>query len=125
MHRLSETLLPILLALLLGLAPLQNAWAAVVSSPDQGGHPQQMAAMDLDQDEMSMDRYSGEKCDPCDVDDCCGGLGCSAGQCGSSFIALPSRSLQLPEIFGVAQTEQVTIPSVSTSISPFYRPPRS
>lgn len=119
MGRLYGRLLTVLMALLLGLAPLQGVLAAAASSLCQGMAMSQMDATG----EMSTDGADGQAMPVCD--NCCGSDHCANGHCASCLPAIAlSRVMPLyPSIALDSLSPDTGL--VRHLSSPLYRPPRA
>jgi len=126
MHRLSDKLLAMLLALLLGLSPLQGAMAASFAASGQGMAMHQMA--DVDDGAVATSDMASHDCDQCNSGKGCGSQGCSSGHCASclSCTMAPPLSFSLP----THPATTVTLPLenrgiVSRLTFSLFRPPRA
>jgi hypothetical protein len=125
MSRLSRQLLALLLALLMGLAPLQGAVAGMsaLSSGDQG-----MAGMSQMDHGAMMDMASGASvdhdCDQCNSDDCCSGSNCLSGHCATCAMALLPVLTSLVSPTATLRLSQVGDNLRSTLPASLFRPPR-
>ncbi|MCU7805354.1 MAG: hypothetical protein KZQ82_00530 [Candidatus Thiodiazotropha sp. (ex Lucinoma annulata)] len=120
MYRLSEKLLAILLALLLGLIPLQSVMAGFSASSEQEGWMHQMIGMHSDGTVTNSDHDHAQ----CSVDTDCSDHDCSSCQCISSTLAILPVFLNLTNASvtpGYVRSDQGVINHASSS--PF-RPPR-
>lgn len=128
MPTLTDKLLSLALALILGLSPVQAAMAGVAtggaqeqamhqpSEPD--GH---MALAQMPQEQMSQQH----ECEQAMNTDCCGGDECSAGHCNCSLIglvAVPIASRFSPPLL---QSHALSSGVISRHPIPLYRPPRA
>ena len=92
MHQSSKKLLAILLALLVGLIPLQSAMAGFADSFGQGDGVHQMTDRH-DGSHAMVDHVTGQDCEQCNIDAGCIGHSCSSGHCVSCVLGLiPVRS---------------------------------
>lgn len=91
MHRFSDKLLVILLALFLVLSPLQSVMASFVTPLDKGEAVHQMAGMHGDMDMETAHENHG--CDQCGYGSGCADHDCFSSQCASCVLAI------LPDFF--------------------------
>lgn len=128
MPTLTDKLLSLALALILGLSPVQAAMAGVamggaqeqaVSQPSEpGGH---MALVQMPQEQMSQQH----ECAQALSTDCCGDGECSAGHCNCCLIglvAMPVASRFSPPSL---QSHALSSGVISRHPIPLYRPPRA
>ena len=125
MKQSSNKLLAILLALLVGLVPLQGAMAGVVDSFDQGEGGHQMA--DRQDDSLAMVNYVlAQDCEHCKVDaGCSNGDGCSSGGCVSCVLELLPVVSSLTHQSAVSVRFRTADGFVRHSSSSLFRPPRA
>ncbi|WP_295298584.1 hypothetical protein [Thiolapillus sp.] len=125
MRILQQKIIAVLLSLLLGLLPLQGAFAA-----ETGGHQHgalsdiSMTLVNADHDRMS---DMAQDCDQCEQDSCCSGSSCSVDHCVSCTLAavlLPDTSLALPSVAAIRLAGLESQISNSTLFS-LFRPPRA
>ncbi|WP_457669100.1 hypothetical protein [Thiolapillus sp.] len=125
MRTLQQKIVAVLLSLLLGLLPLQGAFAA-----ETGGH-QHDALSDMSMDTVNADSDQmpdmAQDCDQCEQDSCCSGSSCNVDHCVSCTLAavlLPDTSLALPSVVAVKLAGQASRFSDSALFS-LFRPPRA
>jgi len=124
MHRLSQKSLALVIALLMGILPLQYAVADVASSLVQGEAVSRMADRNHGQMDIHEDQ-TGDHCDRCVTDDCCMDDICSTGACASAALALldvflfPIHPVATSGIIGA---DDGFVRHLSASV---FRPPRA
>lgn len=126
MRSLSKKLLTVLLMLLLGFLPLQNAIADIATSSDQGESVHQMKCMHDAEMVMVADQSSND-CDQCNTEPGCADCtahACSSGHCASSVLAVLS-AFSYPESHTVISKFLLVADNViGKSPSSLFRPPR-
>ena len=124
MYRLSQKTLALVIALLMGILPLQRAVAGVASSLVQGESVSRMADRNHGQMDMREDQ-AGDHCDQCVTGDCCADDICSTGACASVALALlavfslPTNHVTTSNIVGA---DDGFVSQFSASL---FRPPRA
>ena len=129
MHRSSDKLVAILLALLLGLAPLQGVLAGLLAVPQDtmvmhqamegmDSHGTQAQAGQMDHAEMD------QHCDQCDMDHCCDGVSCSFSQCASCVLALPATLPLILASYTPILGPQPLVGLITRPLTSLFRPPR-
>lgn len=123
MHRLSKKLLAIMLAILLGFAPLQGAIAGYVAVDDQPGnvhHPVSLQAnMGMPVNPSAQDH---EQCgtDLASMNHCC-----SSGHCASCAVGITQVSILSTINISEPLPIQVDDRFVSQPSTALFRPPKS
>lgn len=128
MYRSSDKRVAILLALLLGLAPLQGVLAGLLSMPqDTMAMHQAMEGMHRHgaqtgrMDHPRMDKH----CDQCNMDHCCDGVACSFSQCASCVPALPVTLPSILASYTPVLGPQPLAGLVTRPLTSLFRPPRA
>ena len=126
MRQSSKKLLAILLALLVGLIPLQSAMAGFADSFGQGDGVHQMVDTH-DGSQAMADHVMAQDCEHCKVDAGCsnGQHGCSSGHCVSCVLGL-LPVLSFPTHQSAASVRFRTADGFVRQLSSFlFRPPRA
>ena len=124
MCRLPEKLLTVLLALLLGLPPLQGALGGLIPTPNQGEELHRVAGMAADNLEMPAEQKTHD-CEQSHSQGCCDGSTCFSSQCCSCIEVLFS-SLGHPTAGFLQSCIRPTAEAfVGRPASSLYRPPRA
>ena len=125
MRQSSKKLLAILLALLVGLIPLQSAMAGFADSFGLGDGVHQMADRH-DGSQVLVDHVMAQDCEHCKVDaGCSNGQGCSSGHCVSCVLGL-FPVLSFPTQQSAASVQFRTDDGFVRQLSSFlFRPPRA
>lgn len=125
MSPLTEKLFAIVLALVLGLSPLQGAIAAAVSSAGVDTHSEFSSLQTLDDAAVTGAIDMGHDCDRCAPDGCCNGGSCASMQC-STCVAVPLASFPAAATHSTAAPESSYNHGVLTdTVASLYRPPRA
>lgn len=124
MHQLSDKLLAILLALLLGLLPIQSAMAGFAAFPDQEESVHQMVGMQTGDDAMSVDQMAHD-CEQCESDNYCKDSTCASSHCAFCVVAVPSFISLFTDHVDISYVQQADDTFLSHSVSSLYRPPRA
>ncbi len=123
MRRKPNKTVALLLALLLGLLPLQNLFAFDVAPMAHATAPS------MDTDSMAghaMDELAGSDCDECDAQSCCEQNSCTLHHCASCAV-----SAVIPrDVLALERSSDLTLPDLQQSLpanlhSSLFRPPRS
>ncbi|MEL0587326.1 MAG: hypothetical protein AAES65_21010 [Candidatus Thiodiazotropha sp. (ex. Lucinoma kazani)] len=123
MYRLSEKLLAILLALLLGLIPLQSVMAGFSASSEQEGWMHQMIGMQSDGTVTNGDHGDHDHAQ-CSVDADCSDHDCSSCQCISSTLAILPVLLNLTNVSVIPGYVRTDPGIINHAPSSPFRPPR-
>jgi len=124
MQRQHKKMMAILLALLLGLSPLQTLVAGIISSSATDGGMHRISNMQ-DSEMAGKDRHVGGECDKCNDANGCHGHDCFSAQCAycMGVALLPDFSYPIHRAVGL----NVTRPDRAYPTHPFsslFRPPR-
>lgn len=125
MHQSSKKLLAILLALLVGLIPLQSAMAGFADSFGQGEGVHQMTDWH-DGSQAMADHDMAQDCEHCKTGTgCSNGHGCASGHCVSCVLGL-FPVLSFPTQQSAASVQFRTDDGFVRQLSSFlFRPPRA
>ena len=124
MRRSIKKQLAVLLALLVGLTPLQGAMAGLVDLP---GQPEGVIRMAADHDGrfIAAEHAAVQDCERCNRDTGCNGQGCSSGHCAACALAL-LPTLPLPTYRSAAAVPMQTDAGFEAQLSSYlFRPPRA
>lgn len=121
MNHWSDKLLVIILALMLGIAPLKSVIAASFDQVDSGHHMVDMQQSDSVADSTEMDK----ECDRCSYDGCCDGSACNSSHCSSCVSGITAdflRFIDFPQSSEASPSVRNTF--VSNAVASLYRPPK-
>jgi len=121
----SEKVLAILLALLLGISPLQSAMAGSTAHAVQAGSGHQMGHEHIA--DMTMDQVKGmnHDCPQCQDPSGCSDHTCSSGHCSSCAPALLSTLQHFVIVSGLAHFLQIDEAFPLRDSSHPFRPPKA
>lgn len=121
MCRLSKKLLTVLLALLLGMSPLQGAIAGFASSFDQEGSVHQTA----DRHDIATDHAAAQDCEQCNTEAGCNGNSCSSDQCASCALVVFTVFSYHTNLTAMPGLSRAYDGFVSQHSSSLFRPPKA
>ncbi len=126
MSQSPKKMLAVMLAILVGLSPLQSAMAGFADSFGQGEAVHQMADRHDGSLAMTTGHAMTQDCEQCKVDTgCCNRHGCSSGHCVSCALALlPMLSLPTHQTASsvLFRTDDGCVSQLSSAL---FRPPRA
>lgn len=135
MRHLSDKLLAVVLALLLGLTPLQGAIAAALGVAGCDAHQEQQAGAHHtsgDSDALASAHHatkqdgSAHDCSDCASDGCCfTGMSCGTSHCSSTAAPLVVESIVSLSSFGQSYNASAPDAVLASEPAVLYRPPRA